>query len=120
MSWLGDIISGRKAYQREVEKLEAAQRAEVASAELRTSELQTMIEGDAAPAYLSSADMQIIMSALAEFIRNMDRRIITMREAHEINPINPKVMAKAQTLRGKAQTLYIRIKDESEARHGAV
>lgn len=99
---------------REIREREHRQR--LAEAELRTAELQAMIDTDAQPAFLTSSDMQIILKALSDRIRLLERKVKEMNEAHEVNPINPKAMALALRELGKARTLFAHIKEESEAR----
>lgn len=90
----------------------------------RLSELQALVENDTAPAFLSSADMQVILKALAVYIRDLERRIRDMMVQKEMidkgelppDHVNPRVMSKALADMGKARDLYEHIREESEAR----
>jgi heme oxygenase len=93
-----------------------------AATQARINELQALVENDVAPAYLSSADMQIILKAIAVYIRDLERRVRDMMVQKELaeqalsEPVNPRVMAKALADMGKARDLYNHLRDESEAR----
>ena len=66
--------------------------------------------------------MQIILKAIAVYIRDLERRVRDMMAQKELaevalsEPVNPRVMAKALADMGKARDLYNHLRDESEAR----